>query len=568
MNKKSFQSFLYVEVLKHGQVHARARYPMASFLKKNIGLSASSGGLMLPNATFKGLYPFFKIGRNNVTLVAKSGMRGFVLSRAVFSSLDRLLKEKEKEKRWRLFKKVKIQLNLELGSQGCLAFQGYDIIFKIRSIKTIDKKTAVVVKNKNKKKIPLLGAGRSGKMNYLIPFLEWSEKISLALATATVAAVLLPAMLWLKKEEIKPSQLLHMHREAYLGFINPIHFQQSAGILEDKFDTLNPGSSVTTLVNDMLMRWNSSDKENLISEETFLSQKPTLLTKDELAEEKEKRNKFLEQFRREQSNKKHPSRVFLALKEVSAPVIPLAGGTNLSLKERARLHVDKMKEMYQAYNNYQEEEFKYLQGFFKNLNVKYEKPLTIPDTGQLFYSKPGPEYYQEIERYKQGQLMAEQSQIGSFIKFIGPSVQESRTLVVASDLIFEKPSEDTVKGDTYFSNLDLLLDVSKLPPPYVEKPTISKIEVDRFLKTKQEQIRLCYDASLRQNVNFFGKLLFSWTIDTRGKARNLKIIASKNVPSSFMKCMEEKFNAWKFPPARNGVVAISYPMEFVVRKER
>lgn len=95
----------------------------------------------------------------------------------------------------------------------------------------------------------------------------------------------------------------------------------------------------------------------------------------------------------------------------------------------------------------------------------------------------------------------------------------------------------------------------------------TRYQEDIRLKVKEHlnDVKMCYDDSLKKNPKIKGKVLVDWTINDKGAVTSVSINKEKTtlMDAEVQKCIVEKFNTWSFPPAPTGEsVTISFPFTF------
>ena len=82
------------------------------------------------------------------------------------------------------------------------------------------------------------------------------------------------------------------------------------------------------------------------------------------------------------------------------------------------------------------------------------------------------------------------------------------------------------------------------------------------LSGKGAQARGCYERALLKEPGLAGKVVLEWTISTGGTVVSAKTKSSTLRNGEVEGCILRNLKTWKFPPAKGGVVIVSYPFLF------
>lgn len=102
-------------------------------------------------------------------------------------------------------------------------------------------------------------------------------------------------------------------------------------------------------------------------------------------------------------------------------------------------------------------------------------------------------------------------------------------------------------------------------PKKIREPIIGKIDgrlVEQVVDKNKYEIQVCYELALRKNKDITGQMIWTWIIDSRGLARDLKVNTDDTKNSALTKCIEQKILSWKFPRPDRGSVQVSFPFSF------
>jgi TonB family protein len=96
---------------------------------------------------------------------------------------------------------------------------------------------------------------------------------------------------------------------------------------------------------------------------------------------------------------------------------------------------------------------------------------------------------------------------------------------------------------------------------------LDKDTVRRYIQTKMDQIRWCYQQEVQKNPDLAGQIVLSWVIAPTGKVIGVKISSSSMGNASVESCIASRISTWQFPsPRGGGTVRVNYPFIFRVTK--
>ncbi|MBM4388220.1 MAG: energy transducer TonB [Deltaproteobacteria bacterium] len=110
------------------------------------------------------------------------------------------------------------------------------------------------------------------------------------------------------------------------------------------------------------------------------------------------------------------------------------------------------------------------------------------------------------------------------------------------------------------------------PIVYTGAATVSGGELDketirRYIQTKMDQIRWCYQQEVQKLPDLAGQINVTFIIDPSGKVVKPEIKSTTMNNASVENCILERVSKWRFPsPKGGGVVKVSYPFIFRVVK--
>lgn len=91
--------------------------------------------------------------------------------------------------------------------------------------------------------------------------------------------------------------------------------------------------------------------------------------------------------------------------------------------------------------------------------------------------------------------------------------------------------------------------------------------VQRYIQSKLDQIRYCYQSEVQRNPNLAGQIRAEWVILPTGNVASVKIGQTTLNSPAVEKCVVARIQSWRFPsPKGGGTVRVSYPFIFKVSK--
>lgn len=91
--------------------------------------------------------------------------------------------------------------------------------------------------------------------------------------------------------------------------------------------------------------------------------------------------------------------------------------------------------------------------------------------------------------------------------------------------------------------------------------------VERYVRTKMDQIRFCFQQEVQKDPNIGGQIVFSWVISPTGKVIGVTITSSTVKSEALGQCIAARIATWVFPsPKGGGTVRVNYPFIFKVTK--
>jgi hypothetical protein len=96
---------------------------------------------------------------------------------------------------------------------------------------------------------------------------------------------------------------------------------------------------------------------------------------------------------------------------------------------------------------------------------------------------------------------------------------------------------------------------------------IDSRRVTAFIRSKQGQVRQCYERRLRQNNILHGVLVAQIKISPAGRAMDVSFPQDTLHDSQVQQCVRSAIGSWQFPQPEGGYVVVSNPFRFEPRTE-
>lgn len=96
---------------------------------------------------------------------------------------------------------------------------------------------------------------------------------------------------------------------------------------------------------------------------------------------------------------------------------------------------------------------------------------------------------------------------------------------------------------------------------------LDKETVRRYIQSKMNQIRWCYQQEVQRNPDLAGQVVYQWIITPTGKVFGVKVVSSSLNSTGVEECIASRIATWVFPtPKGGGTVKVTYPFIFRVTK--
>jgi TonB family protein len=94
---------------------------------------------------------------------------------------------------------------------------------------------------------------------------------------------------------------------------------------------------------------------------------------------------------------------------------------------------------------------------------------------------------------------------------------------------------------------------------------LDKETVRRYIQTKMDQVRWCYQQEVQKNPDLAGQVKIEWIILPTGKVTAVRVGVSSLGSQAVEQCLMSRVATWQFPsPKGGGTVKVSYPFIFRV----
>lgn len=102
---------------------------------------------------------------------------------------------------------------------------------------------------------------------------------------------------------------------------------------------------------------------------------------------------------------------------------------------------------------------------------------------------------------------------------------------------------------------------------YSVKGELDKETVRRYIQTKMNQIRWCYQQEVQKNPDLAGQVKMQWVILPTGNTAGVKVAESSINSPEVERCVADRIMTWRFPSPKGGnAVQVWYPFIFRVTK--
>ncbi|MFL5318773.1 MAG: AgmX/PglI C-terminal domain-containing protein, partial [Myxococcaceae bacterium] len=92
--------------------------------------------------------------------------------------------------------------------------------------------------------------------------------------------------------------------------------------------------------------------------------------------------------------------------------------------------------------------------------------------------------------------------------------------------------------------------------------SIDREAVAKVVNSHLQEVRGCYERALLKDPSLAGKVVLEWQISTAGAVVTAKTKTSTLRNQAVEACILQNLKTWHFPPAKGGLVIVSYPFLF------
>lgn len=92
--------------------------------------------------------------------------------------------------------------------------------------------------------------------------------------------------------------------------------------------------------------------------------------------------------------------------------------------------------------------------------------------------------------------------------------------------------------------------------------SVDREAVAKTVNAHLQEVRACYERALLKEPGLAGKVVLEWTIGTNGAVLSAKSKTSTLRNPAVESCILQDLKTWRFPPAKGGMVIVSYPFLF------
>jgi hypothetical protein len=93
---------------------------------------------------------------------------------------------------------------------------------------------------------------------------------------------------------------------------------------------------------------------------------------------------------------------------------------------------------------------------------------------------------------------------------------------------------------------------------------LDKETVRRYIQTKMDQVRWCYQQEVQKNPELAGQVTMAWVILPTGYTAGVKVADTSLRNAAVERCIADRISTWRFPEPKGGtaVQITAYPFIF------
>jgi TonB family protein len=152
---------------------------------------------------------------------------------------------------------------------------------------------------------------------------------------------------------------------------------------------------------------------------------------------------------------------------------------------------------------------------------------------------------------------------GSDVKRVkGPIGEESgKTMGIDDSKLKGKTTKAVQSGRKKEKRIKGRIKVSR-PSEAIGTGTLSPDKIQRIVQRRKRGLQGCYEAELKKDNTFKGKVKIQFTIEPSGRVSNSKAIQNTMGSNAVAQCIAKQIKRWRFPKPSGGSVTIAYPFVF------
>ena len=563
---------LFVQVFQMGIVQIEKKFQLNRLFSKNVKLGCFKFcDLYIPFE--KNIFDMnmFKIGKGNAEVFLDPRLEGYINTSHKFGDLREFTSPRDA---LGILTSVDDPLPVKLGfgARGRLRFNDFEVIFKVG----YPEKEKVVTN------IPQL----SNNIFALPESDILSEKLVIPLSALVMIFIFASILNWLLNFPAKNLVgFLRIPSEVTAEFIAPQNMRLLPYVFGDNFIPDQTPKLALLWIKELQNRWESIEEgKEFSSSIPFLKEKrdfPVYEDKVALLKGQVAKNYAKVEQNREEWIPEERYYTYIKKSPYFASIVSGKDGQSNYFTIEKRLHQLSLSD--KALIEYLKLEHIVLKEYYlKEHDAKKKGIVDVPQTGQVIGAQPDPIFKKELVNYQNAEVYAKIAIASSFRKNLNKNIKSQNikdklendlrtqsVFITSQDFIYpyeflEDKREINLEDDyeTFLYNANFS-DIFILPPLPKPKPTIDIKMVEFVVYNKKEEIRSCYNSSLRRNPNLTGQIFLKWFINENGKAENIQTDKSALYEKNLFHCVQSRIASWSFPRSKNGAFLVHFPFKFV-----
>lgn len=586
MAARSSGLMLSVELLQRGFVQDSGQWRLDGRKREITFGSSTRAHLSAMISDLPAKLGVFRVGDGKAQAILYPGWGGYVSTGREFGSVAEFVAPRGAIAP---LASVDNPLVLELlpEARGSIRVWGFELIFKVERIKA----------KKAGKRLE-----RVARLPFAMPEVDSSFERSVIgvsmLAVCGVGAGFLTWLLAAPTEQIRTVDELP-ERVAF-ELVNPAYYSTLPAVfnspLKADFSPVDPTNHFdATQVVKLAMRWVHELQDRWSAAELGLEHRSklgVLLAKPKLAESARVEAQWSDTVRRQHeamvANQKSGERFFRFQKPPPRLSVDVSGGAQGSLLFRLERRLRKVRETLKSIKAMAIFEHQFLREYYKNdEGVKFRELFEAPALGKLIGARPDEEFYREAERFAVAQAYADEASssrvrrvLDSLERTNARELERWRSEAVpivwlgGDGTLGANVDATTENGENAWKAMEaavvhnamLSTGATRIPPAPRPQPKIDRNGVLQVIKERREEVRSCYNRTLRDSPNLSGQVTFRWFIDSDGRARDPRVVQADFQDQELFFCVRARIARWQFPKSRNGDFLFEHPFTFVVAR--